>query len=100
MSRNAARKRWGGRQLVDSLAERGIQIRSPSMRGVAEEAPGAYKDVSAVVLAAALAGAWRCAVELAVLVALHEHEYENQCMSISMQSNHCRHLTEARARMT
>jgi tRNA-splicing ligase RtcB len=29
-----------------------VLIRSPSMRGVAEEAPGAYKDVSAVVDAA------------------------------------------------
>ena len=30
----------------------GILIRTPSFRGVAEEAPGAYKDVSAVVDAA------------------------------------------------
>jgi tRNA-splicing ligase RtcB len=49
MSRHAARRRWRGRQLVDELAERHILIRSPSSRGVAEEAPGAYKDVSAVV---------------------------------------------------
>lgn len=49
MSRHAARRRWRGRQLVDELAERHIQIRSPSSRGVAEEAPGAYKDVRAVV---------------------------------------------------
>jgi tRNA-splicing ligase RtcB len=52
MSRHAARRRWHGRQLVDELAERHILIRSPSSRGVAEEAPGAYKDVSAVVEAA------------------------------------------------
>jgi tRNA-splicing ligase RtcB len=31
-------------------------IRSPSSRGVAEEAPGAYKDVSAVVDVADAAG--------------------------------------------
>jgi tRNA-splicing ligase RtcB (3'-phosphate/5'-hydroxy nucleic acid ligase) len=31
-------------------------VRSPSKRGVAEEAPGAYKDVSAVVDAAERAG--------------------------------------------
>jgi tRNA-splicing ligase RtcB len=37
---------------VDDLAARGILIRSPSLRGVAEEAPGAYKDVTAVVNAA------------------------------------------------
>ena len=34
------------------LAGRGILIRSPSARGVAEEVPGTYKDVSAVVEAA------------------------------------------------
>jgi tRNA-splicing ligase RtcB len=52
MSRHKAAKQWRGRQLVDELAERGILIRSQSSRGVAEEAPGAYKDVSAVVDAA------------------------------------------------
>ena len=56
MSRLAATQQWSGRQIVDELAARGILIRSPSMRGVAEEAPGAYKDVSAVVLAAERAG--------------------------------------------
>jgi tRNA-splicing ligase RtcB len=52
MSRHQATKKWQGRELVDYLASRGILIRSPSLRGVAEEAPGAYKDVSAVVDAA------------------------------------------------
>ena len=56
MSRHQATKRWKGRTLVDELAERGILIRSPSMRGVAEEAPGAYKNVRAVVDAAERAG--------------------------------------------
>lgn len=49
MSRHQARKRWGGRALVKELSKRGILVRSPSFRGVAEEAPGAYKDVNAVV---------------------------------------------------
>jgi len=49
MSRAQATKKWRGREVVDELARRGILIRSPSFRGVAEEAPGAYKDVSAVV---------------------------------------------------
>ncbi|HHJ15797.1 MAG TPA: RNA-splicing ligase RtcB, partial [Gammaproteobacteria bacterium] len=49
MSRHQAAKRWRGRQLVDELAGHGILIRSQSSRGVAEEAPGAYKDVTAVV---------------------------------------------------
>jgi tRNA-splicing ligase RtcB len=56
MSRHAASRQWNGRQVVDHLGEQGILVRSPSMRGVAEEAPGAYKDVSAVVMAAERAG--------------------------------------------
>ena len=48
MSRHQALKQWRGRQLVDELAAKGILIRTRSMRGVAEEAPGAYKDVDAV----------------------------------------------------
>ena len=52
MSRHQALRNWNGRHVVDDLAGHGILIRSPSMRGVAEEAPGAYKDVSAVVDAA------------------------------------------------
>jgi tRNA-splicing ligase RtcB len=52
MSRHEATRRWHGRKVVDDLAGHGILIRSPSMRGVAEEAPGAYKDVAAVVDAA------------------------------------------------
>jgi tRNA-splicing ligase RtcB (3'-phosphate/5'-hydroxy nucleic acid ligase) len=52
MSRHQALRHWSGRQLIDQLAAEGIIIRSPSQRGVAEEAPGAYKDVCAVVDAA------------------------------------------------
>jgi tRNA-splicing ligase RtcB len=52
MSRTQASKRWKGRELVDQLKNQGILIRTPSYRGVAEEAPGAYKDVNAVVDAA------------------------------------------------
>ncbi|NIP72932.1 MAG: RtcB family protein [Gammaproteobacteria bacterium] len=56
MSRHAATRKWRGRTLVEELAHRGILVRSPSMRGVAEEAPAAYKDVDAVVDAAERAG--------------------------------------------
>jgi tRNA-splicing ligase RtcB len=56
MSRHQALKQWHGRQVVDELAARGVLVRSPSLRGVAEEAPGAYKDVTAVVDAAERAG--------------------------------------------
>jgi tRNA-splicing ligase RtcB len=56
MSRHQAQRTWKGRQVADGLANRGILVRSPSLRGIAEEAPGAYKDVSAVVEAADRAG--------------------------------------------
>lgn len=52
MSRHQALRTWRGRKVVDELAARGIQIRSPSMHAIAEEAPAAYKDVDAVVDAA------------------------------------------------
>lgn len=48
MSRHQALKQWQGRQLIDALAGDGILIRTRSMRGAAEEAPGAYKDVDEV----------------------------------------------------
>jgi tRNA-splicing ligase RtcB len=56
MSRHAALKRWQGRELVDQLRGAGILIRTKSMRGVAEEAPGAYKDVDLVAKATEQAG--------------------------------------------
>ncbi|MCG6868517.1 MAG: RtcB family protein [Gammaproteobacteria bacterium] len=56
MSRRRASRLWQGKQIVRSLAKEGIIVRSPSERGVAEEAPGAYKDVDAVVDAAEAAG--------------------------------------------
>lgn len=56
MSRHQALHQWRGRQVIDELAEHGIVIRSASMRGVAEEAPGAYKDTDAVVDSAEAAG--------------------------------------------
>jgi len=68
MSRSEALRRYKGRSVVDELAARGILIRSPSMRGVAEEAPGAYKDVSAVVEAAERAGLARMVVRLTPVV--------------------------------
>ncbi|ASQ45507.1 RtcB family protein [Legionella clemsonensis] len=55
MSRRQALKHWQGRALVDQLKNEGIYIRSYSMRGIAEEAPGAYKDVHKVVEATELA---------------------------------------------
>jgi len=68
MSRHAALKQWRGRKIVDDLAEQGIIIKSPSMRGIAEEAPGAYKDVTAVVRAAEQAGLARRVARLRPLI--------------------------------
>ena len=49
LSRTAARKRIGGAELRRELETRGIVVRSPSNKGLAEEAPFAYKDVDSVV---------------------------------------------------
>jgi tRNA-splicing ligase RtcB len=70
MSRNQATRRWQGREVVRSLESAGILVRSPSLRGVAEEAPGAYKDVSAVVLASERAGLARRVARLRPLVCI------------------------------
>ena len=68
LSRHEAMRRWKGRAVVDALAGHGILVRSPSLRGVAEEAPGAYKDVGAVVDAAEQAGLARKVARLRPLV--------------------------------
>jgi tRNA-splicing ligase RtcB len=70
MSRHQATKQWNGKQLVRELAERGILIRSPSLRGVAEEAPGAYKDLQQVVDAAQTAGLARKVARLEPIVCI------------------------------
>ncbi|HEX7971350.1 MAG TPA: RtcB family protein, partial [Thiobacillus sp.] len=70
MSRHQATRQWRGQALVDELAGQGILIRSPSLRGVAEEAPGAYKDVGAVVEAAARAGLARKVARLKPLACI------------------------------
>jgi tRNA-splicing ligase RtcB len=70
MSRHAALRAWSGRQIIKELADQGILIRSPSVRGVAEEAPGAYKDVGAVVMAAEAAGLARRVARLRPLICI------------------------------
>lgn len=49
MSRHEAARKWQGRQIVNDLASQGILVRWKSMSEIAEEAPGAYKDVTLVV---------------------------------------------------
>lgn len=68
MSRTQAKKLWQGRKLIDELGEKGVLIRTRSYRGVAEEAPGAYKDVNAVAQAAEQAGLARRVARLVPLI--------------------------------
>lgn len=68
MSQHQALKQWHGRDVVKEVATRGILIRSPSLRRVAEAAPGAYKDVSEVVDAADEANLARKVARLEPLV--------------------------------
>jgi tRNA-splicing ligase RtcB len=70
MSRRQARRQFHGRQVTDELAKRGIVIRSPSSRGVAEEAPLAYKDVHRVVDIADRAGLARKVARLEPVVCI------------------------------
>ena len=70
MSRHAATRLWQGRAVQNELAQRGILVRSPSPRGMAEEAPGAYKDVSEVVTATDRAGLARLVARLEPLVCI------------------------------
>ena len=49
MSRHQAKRSVHGAGLREELEARGIQVRAGSLSGLAEEAPGAYKDVDRVV---------------------------------------------------
>ena len=70
MSRHQALKQWNGKQVVAELESRGILVRSPSLRGVAEEAPGAYKDVTEVVEVTERAGLARRVAKLLPIVTI------------------------------
>lgn len=48
MSREAAVRNYPANVVVETLAEKGIVVRAATRRVVAEEAPGAYKDVDRV----------------------------------------------------
>ena len=56
LSRKKAAKKYWGEEIKSDLAARGIILRAHSTRGIAEEAPGAYKDVESVVEAATKSG--------------------------------------------
>lgn len=67
MSRHAAARSVGGRQLRERLEHQGIQVRGASWRGLAEETPTAYKDVDLVVEATEGAGLARKVARLVPL---------------------------------
>lgn len=56
LSRSQALKRWRGREVIEALARDGVVVRAHGYKGVSEEAPGAYKDIDAVVESAVGAG--------------------------------------------
>ena len=56
LSRKKAAAKYWGEDVKASMASDGILLRAHNLRGVAEEAPGAYKDVERVVQAATDAG--------------------------------------------
>ena len=56
LSRTGARRQIGGAELRHQLEAQGIVVRCPSNRGLAEEAPFAYKDVERVVAVVERAG--------------------------------------------
>ena len=64
MSRVKARQAAAGRNIIREMEERGIIIRGQSRRTVDEEISEAYKDVSNVVDACALAGISRKVAQL------------------------------------
>jgi tRNA-splicing ligase RtcB len=67
LSRTAARKQITGGQLRRDLEQRGIIVRCPSNKGLAEEAPFAYKDVERVVNVVERAGLARRVARLTPL---------------------------------
>jgi tRNA-splicing ligase RtcB len=70
MSRTRARKEVRGDELKSRLAQRGIRIRAGSMRGLAEEAPVAYKEVETVIDAVEGAGIARAVARLEPLAVI------------------------------
>lgn len=64
LSRHQAARRIRGKALRAELAAAGIVVRGASLRGLAEEAPAAYKDVDAVVGVCQRAGLARTVARL------------------------------------
>ena len=70
MSRIKAKSKWSGNEIINDLARKGIIIRGHDMRGVAEEAPLAYKDVSEVIEVMHAAGISKKIVRVKPLISI------------------------------
>ncbi len=70
MSRHEALRRFRGERIRDDLAGRGIELKSTSWKGVAEEAAEAYKDVDEVVRVSDEVGLGRLVAKLAPIAVM------------------------------
>ena len=70
LSRTAAMKKIRGDELKKQLNDRGIVINTASIKGLAEEAPDAYKDVNSVVNVVERAGIARIVAKLKPLAVI------------------------------
>ena len=70
LSRQKAKKRFRGEQLREELMKQGILVRGHSLAGLAEEAPGAYKDIEMVADAAHNSGINRKVAQLRPLIVI------------------------------
>ena len=70
MSRHAAIKKFSGKEVIRNLQKKGILIKCRSMRGIAEEAPLAYKNIDDVVEVVHNAGLSKKVVKLQPLAVI------------------------------
>ncbi len=70
LSRTAAMKKISGDELKKELNQRGIVINTASVKGLAEEAPDAYKDVNSVVNVVERAGIAKIVAKLKPLAVI------------------------------
>lgn len=70
MSRREAMRTISGREVIDKLKQKGIIIKCRSMRGIAEEAPLAYKDIDNIVEVVHNAGLSKKVVKLIPLAVI------------------------------
>ena len=64
MSRHEALQKFKGEQVKKDLASHHISLKSASWKGVAEEAPGVYKDINEVAKVSHETGIGRMIVKL------------------------------------